>query len=138
MTERPDPDPSSITRYIVETFDDVDVAAVDGGTFFACDPDTHWPAFATVVTSDAFDDASNLGRPGVFRVNISVGKSTFDEVVGGAVAPDFTALDRVMPHPVYAKQHWVCVLNPSAATFERYLRPMLAEAYARVKRESEG
>jgi hypothetical protein len=33
-------------------------------------------------------------------------------------APDFTALGRIMPHPVYGKINWGCVLNPSAETFE--------------------
>jgi hypothetical protein len=33
-----------------------------------------------------------------------------------------------MPHPVYGKMYWVCVLNPSAATFEA-VKPLLAEAY---------
>ena len=36
-----------------------------------------------------------------------------------------------MPHPVYAAQSWVCVLNPSDATFES-LRPLLAEAHQRA------
>ena len=33
-----------------------------------------------------------------------------------------------MPHPVYAEQHWVSVLNPSPATFER-IKPLLGSAY---------
>ncbi len=33
-------------------------------------------------------------------------------------------VDRLLPHPVYGRMHWVCVLNPSAATFES-LRPCL-------------
>jgi hypothetical protein len=32
-----------------------------------------------------------------------------------------------MPHPVYGKQHWACVLNPSDATFND-VKPLLAEA----------
>jgi predicted DNA-binding protein (MmcQ/YjbR family) len=44
---------------------------------------------------------------------------------------DFTALDRLMPHPVYGRNHWVCVLNPSEATFET-LKPLLEEAYDRA------
>ena len=34
-----------------------------------------------------------------------------------------------MPHPVYGRMHWICVVNPSEATFET-LMPSLAEAYA--------
>ena len=41
---------------------------------------------------------------------------------------DFTLLDQVLPHPVYGKLYWVCVLNPSDTTFEA-MRPLLAEAY---------
>jgi hypothetical protein len=48
---------------------------------------------------------------------------------------DFTVLDQLLPHPVYAPQSWVCVLNPSAETFER-LRPLPAEAYGRVARRT--
>jgi Family of unknown function (DUF6194) len=42
---------------------------------------------------------------------------------------DFTALDQILPHPVYAPQSWVCVLSPSDATFQATVRPLLAEAY---------
>ena len=41
---------------------------------------------------------------------------------------DFTALDTIMPHPDYAAQSWICVLNPSDTTFHT-LRPLLSEAY---------
>lgn len=33
-----------------------------------------------------------------------------------------------MPHPVYGRMHWICVLNPSEATFEK-IKPLLAQAY---------
>jgi hypothetical protein len=45
-----------------------------------------------------------------------------------------TALDRLMPHPVYATQHWVSILNPSAATFDTVVKPLLDEAHERVAR----
>jgi hypothetical protein len=92
------------------------------------------------VTKDygEFDRASNLDRPGVFRLNVGVGRETYRSLFGprsggDAAGPadaghDFAALDRLLPHPVYAPQSWVCVLNPSAETFER-VRPLLAEAY---------
>lgn len=122
-----------------------------GDTFFIYDPD-HDPAlgptgphrfpFATIVTKDYgdFDNASNLDRPGVFRLNIGLPRRRFLELFGPAIPEagpdgvvrtghDFTALDTLMPHPVYAAHGWVCVLNPSAATF-RTLEPLLAEAYA--------
>ncbi len=52
------------------------------------------------------------------------------------------ALDQLLPRPVYARQRWVCVLNPSDATFEK-VKPLLAEAYGlavnrNAKRASRG
>jgi hypothetical protein len=44
---------------------------------------------------------------------------------------DFTALNRLLPHPVYAPQSWVCVLNPDEDTFKT-VQSLLAEAYDRA------
>jgi len=63
-----------------------------------------------------------------------VSRATFQSVVGAMSDPDYTALDRLMPHPVYALQHWVSVLNPSVGTFESVVKPLLEEAHARVAR----
>jgi len=41
---------------------------------------------------------------------------------------DFTALDKILPHPVYAWVAWVCVLNPSGQAFEE-LKLFIQEAY---------
>jgi hypothetical protein len=88
----------------------------------------------------SFDNASQLNRPHVFRLNIGVSRDTFralfDPPPGAARdtsanSHDFAALDRLMPHPVYAPQSWVCVLNPGPETFEA-VKPLLAEAYARA------
>ena len=86
--------------------------------------------FATIVIKDYgdFDDASDLDRPGVYRLNVGVGKETYRSLFPGEGEHDFTALDVLMPHPVYGRQHWVCVLNPSEKTFET-VKPLLAEAY---------
>jgi hypothetical protein len=143
-------DQSSIVGYIADTFAGVDVVTpadgiASGDTFFIYDPDRnlgekHRFPFATIVTKDHgdFDRASDLDRPGVFRLNVGVSRETYRSLFGpqpgrgaaGAVdtGHDFTALDRLLPHPVYAPQSWVSVLNPSADTFER-VRPLLAEAY---------
>jgi hypothetical protein len=129
-------DETSIRRYITETFADVDVIDASGASFFFYDPDHMFP-FATLVTNDDHDQASNLNRPSVFRLNIGVSKQTFQSLFGSGPAPsgegaegghDFTALDRIMPHPVYGKMYWICVLNPSTETFKR-MQTLLAEAY---------
>jgi hypothetical protein len=99
--------------------------------------------FATIVTKDytGFDEASDLDRPGVFRLNIAVGRRAFEEMFGHSPAAhaehhteyDYTALDTFVPHPVYAVQGWASILNPRAENAEK-LRSLLAGAHARAKR----
>jgi hypothetical protein len=142
-------DQAAITAYIVETCPGTDVITgtegiAAGDTFFIYDPDRDLQdkqrlPFATIVTKDYgdFDNASNLNREGVFRLNVGVSRDTFRSLFDDDATYDFTALDRLMPHPVYGRQSWICVLNPSAETFER-MKPLLREAYeiavARVTR----
>jgi len=148
-------DEAAISQYITDTFAsiDVDVASRESGapevawgdSFFFYDPDRTLPPdrrmpFATIVTKDYgdFDCASNLNRPSVFRLNVGVSKQTYQSLFGaqsssseasGEGGYDFTALDQLLPHPVYGRMYWVCVLNPSTATFQAVVRPLLAEAY---------
>ena len=131
-------DEKRITDYIMNTFAGVETTTTLGYTFFFYGPDRMLP-FVTIATADNEGDrVSDLDRPGVFRLNIGVSKQTFQALFGtGKVdvsAYDFTALDTIMPHPDYAPQSWICVLNPSDPTFQT-LRPLLSEAYKRaVKR----
>lgn len=137
-------DEVSITQLITNAFDDVDVVEATGDRYFFYNPPGELPAdhrfpFATLVTSDAHDRASDLNRHAVFRLNVGVKSDTYRSLFGpqpsfrtdGGVADtghDYTALNQIMPHPVYAAMSWVCVLNPSDATLET-VRPLLAEAY---------
>jgi len=89
----------------------------NGDVFAIYDPDGDYEqrprqGWATIVNSDVNDTASDLDRPGVFRLNIGLPRHRFDELADSTIAYDMTALDVVMPHPVYAGYHWVCVLNP--------------------------
>jgi hypothetical protein len=133
--EAPGPDPEAITAYIVDTFPGVDIVSGLGATFFSLDPEKHWPNFVTIVTTDEHDvgSPSNLtARPDVFRLNIGVSRTTFDRLVGGVSEPDYGASNRLLPHPVYAKQLWISILNPGHVTFEAVVKPLIAEAHARV------
>lgn len=126
---------SSITEFITTAFVNVETTNAFGYTFFFYGAD-HTLPFATLARADnEHDCVSNLDRPDVFRLNIGVGKQTFQSLFGtGRVdigTYDFTALDTIMPHPEYAAQSWLCVLNPSDTTFQM-LRPLLAEAYERA------
>ncbi len=128
------PDPEAVTHTILEMYPDADLVQAMGATFFSLDAEKHWPNFATIVTTDEHDAGapSNLARPGVFRLNLGVGRATFQRLVGGAVEPDFAAFDRILPHPVYARQLWISILNPTDATFRDVVLPLLAEAHDRL------
>ena len=133
------PDHDAVVRAITEAFPDADVVTAMGATFFSLDPEKHWPNFATIVTTDEHDmgSPSDLSaRPDVYRLNIGVSRQTFDRLVGSHTDPDFAALDRLLPHPVYAQQHWISILNPSVETFESIVRPLLREAHDRIDRQS--
>ncbi len=130
-------DETSVGNYITQTFPGVETAENFGYMFFFYGADRMLP-FATLANADYdYDRFSNLDRPGVFRLNIGVSRQTFVSLFGTASVDvstyDFTALDLIMPHPEYAKQHWVCVLSPSEKTFEK-VRPLLAEAHGMAVR----
>jgi hypothetical protein len=146
-------DESAITDYIRNSFEGVDVVVASrengapeiawGDSFFIYDPNRDLPEtrrfpFATIVTKDYgdFDNRSNLDRSGVFRLNIGVTKETYQSLFGKDDDHDFTALDLLLPHPVYGPNHWVCVVNPSDATFES-IKPLLSEAHAIAVRRAD-
>src|SRR3954451_6490031 len=114
---------AAITQFVTETFSNVETAENFGYMFFFYASERKLP-FATIATSDnEYDRVSQLDRPGVFRLNIGITKPTFQSLFGSG-APDvtnydFTVVDTIMPHPDYASQNYVCVLNPSAPTFEK-------------------
>ena len=125
-------DEKSLTDYITNTFAGVETTTNLSYTFFFYGSERMLP-FATIAsTGNAYEQVSRLDRPGVFRLNIGVSKPTFQSLFGtgkvAVAAYDFTALDTLMPHPEYAAQSWLCVLNPSAATLQT-LQPLLHEAY---------
>ena len=131
--EAVEPTPNSVVAYITETWRETDVVQAMNAWFFSLDPDKHWPNFATLVTTDEHDHASDLSRPGVYRLNIGVDRETFEAIAAGAGSdPDYTAFDRVLPHPVYAAQRWVCIVKPSAATFRDVVVPLLTLAHDRL------
>jgi predicted DNA-binding protein (MmcQ/YjbR family) len=129
---------AAITRYLVETFDDVQHDDTTGDVFYFHGADRMIP-FATIVTRDNdFDHVSRLDRPGVYRLNVGVSPATQQAAVDPAPegGHDHSALDRLMPHWYYGRAGWVSVLNPSPTTFEA-LKPLLAEAYqAATKRQA--
>jgi len=130
------PDAASIVEYIRAAYPETDILESGGTWFFSFDPERHFPNYATIVTNNDYDDGSDLHRPGVFRLNLGLGRATFERLVGDRIdpqaPPDYTALDTVLPHPTYAAQLWISILNPSEATFRDIIVPLIAEAHDRL------
>lgn len=132
-------------RYISETFEGLVTPMNADDTFFIYDPDGDLPAerqmpFATIVTGDTYDTVSDLSRPGAYRLNIGLTRATYTALFGavpterddkGILSTGFDPAtpDLLMPHPIYAAQHWVSVVNPGPATAQA-VKPLLDEAYA--------
>ena len=141
-------DEDQIIQYITVTFEGVDVLRPTDGpgandTFFYYDPERNRDPqrslpFATIVTKDygEYDNKSKLDRPGAYRLNIGVSRQTFRTLFpsdGDTSTIDYAAFDTLLPHPLYAAQSFVSVLNPTAQTFDRTIKPLLAEAYVMVE-----
>jgi len=139
-----------MTRYIADAFDGVRTLDAAGDTFLLYDPAGDLPAerqlpFATIVTGDHYDTVSHLDRPDTYRLNIGLTKATYASWFGAPPRQrdadgvletgfDYAAVDTLLPHPTYAAQHWVCVVNPGEATLAT-VRTMLAEAHAFAARK---
>lgn len=94
----------------------------------------------TVKEKDGNNDkGSNLDRENIYRVNVGLRKPSFEKIFGEIpkrpnaartvdMNYDFTELNKIIPHPVYAWMGWISALNPSKETFE-ILKPLIQEAY---------
>jgi hypothetical protein len=93
--------------------------------------DDHLLSFATIANADnEWDNVSNLNREGVFRVNIGISRETFDTLIGEPSEPlDYSFLNTFLPHPEYAKQNFICILNPSGENAEK-TKELIREAHA--------
>ena len=113
-----------------------------GDSFFYYDPDGNAAnqqlPFATLVVSDypGFDTESRLDRDGAFRLNVAVGRAAYERLLGHSPAAhdehhadyDYAELDVRLPHPIYAGQGWVSIVNPGPRTAELAQR-LVVEAH---------
>ncbi|WP_407653478.1 DUF6194 family protein [Actinoplanes oblitus] len=114
-----------------------------GDRFFFAGEDRMRP-FATIVVQDVpgFDERSDLDRPGVFRLNVELGRERFKALFGYGPeqftehesAIDFTASGRWFPHPVYAVQGWGSMIDPDPAVVQPLLEHARARSAARLRR----
>ena len=139
--------PQHVGQAILATYDGVVPVQSWGETSFFYNPGlalVRGAYFCTLKDHDGENDrASALDRPGVYRLSFGVTQSTYVRIFGprptrsgkgGVVegAWQFTALDRLTPHPVYAWMGWLSILNPTAPTFAE-LQPLLGEAHRRAR-----
>jgi hypothetical protein len=127
----------------VATLDNVQREENFGYTFFFVGDD-HLVPFVTIADSDnEYDSVSKLNREGVFRINIGVSRETFTSLLADSSSEnvDYSALDVFLPHPDYAKQHFVCILNPSPKN-EAVTKKLIVEAHSiaasRLQRKKRG
>lgn len=97
-----------------------------GDHFFYFAPDGQVPRreqpYATIVTKNyPGDTLSDLDEPGRWRLNIHVGQPACADLLGADEKPDahrvdLAEVDTVIPHPIYARQGWIAIVNPGART----------------------
>ncbi len=136
-------EPDKILSYCLDNLDDVVLAESWGEKGIFYNPQNILKRgiyILTVKEKDGENDkSSDLNRDNIYRVNLGVRKKTFIEIFGDTpprpakgkavdMDYDFSELNRLIPHPVYAWMSWICILNPSEQAFE-HLKPLIQEAY---------
>lgn len=139
--------PDEILKYCLENLDGtvLETGWGERGIFYNPDDKLKRGIYIlTVKEKDGDNDkGSDLDREGIYRVNLGIRKSTFSEMFGstperpgkGCVVDmdyDFSSINTIIPHPVYAWMGWICVLNPSPKCFEE-LKPLIRESYEFAK-----
>lgn len=104
--------------------------------------------FCTIKEHDGANDrSSGLDRSGVFRLALGLPAERYERLFGSrpvrpakgaavSTGHDFTRLDVVTPHPIYAWMGWIQVLNPSEGTFES-MQSLFVDSYDDVVRKFE-
>lgn len=131
------PSLNTVTLDILALGVDIHVDTTTPDLFFFRGEERHMP-FATIVTRDtAFDSFSRLDADDAFRLNVELDRTAFAEIFPGLDSRsalenadlDYKVRDRLMPHPIYGRMHWVCVIAPDAVYSE--CMALLKKAYAR-------
>ncbi|WUJ69927.1 DUF6194 family protein [Kribbella soli] len=127
---------------MIRAYDGVRVLEAQDDLFYLYDPAADLPPerqqpFATIVTGDHYEKVSRLDEPDAWRLNIGLTKATYTSLLGPVPTErdadwvldsghDYTARNTLMPHPFYASQYWVAIVNPVEL---EPLTSLLDEAY---------
>jgi hypothetical protein len=135
-----------LTHFLLEKFPGLIVIKAWGETSFFFNPDgssSRGTYFCTIKEKNGKNDQSSaLDRPEIYRFSFALARATFLELFGsipqrppkGGIITgphDFTQLDTLLPHPIYAWMCWVAILNPSEQSFSK-LEGMLEQSYQLV------
>ena len=138
--------PKALKDYILEEFEGVNCVNSWGESSFFYNLNDRLPRgtyFCTLKEKDGDNDkGSDINRVDVYRFNFGLPEKQFVELFGekpkrpekGQTIEgpwDFTALNILMPHPIYGWMGWVAILNPTHESFSR-IKPLLSLAYLKA------
>lgn len=98
---------------------------------------------ATIKEKDGPNDqSSKLDRENIYRLSFGIGKKHYQELFGalpkrpekGKIVEldiDFTKLQQLMPHPIYAWMSWVAILSPKTENI-KMLQHLLNISYEKA------
>lgn len=136
--------PEKIIENIVGSFDGVVPKSSWGETSLFYNPGKVLPNgvyFCTIKEKNGDNDkSSKLDRSGVFRLSVGINKESYETLFGekpkspakGCIINtkhDFTAVNELMPHPIYGWMSWVQILNPTETVFSELL-PLIKGAHS--------
>jgi len=128
--------PSKIIEKICSRLDGIKPKSSWGETSLFYNPDNLLPNgvyFCTIKEKNGDNDkASELDRDNVFRISIGLPPKIYEDLFGikptrptkGCIVStkhDFTQLNALMPHPIYAWMSWAQILSPSQEKFDEIL-----------------
>lgn len=139
-------DPEKVYEFASAHLDDVNLLPAWGEQALFYNPGNQLKRgtyFATVKEKNGENDqASQLDRTNVWRLNIGINKKTFEEMFGPAPARppkggiiegewNFAALDTITPHPVYGWMNWIAICCPSDLNW-KHCQELLRDAHVRA------
>lgn len=122
-----------LENWILNHYDGLIVTNAYRERSFFYNPDRSLPKgvyFATIKESHGPNDkSSNLDRDNVYRLSLGVGKKNYQELFGAIpkrpekgeivdLEMNFTELQKLMPHPIYAWLNWIAILSPNIENVE--------------------
>lgn len=137
-----------LTRLILDRYEGLICKEAYRETTFFYNPDQLLPNgiyVCTIKSEDGPNDkASDLNRASVYRLSCGLPADKYYDLFGAKpkrpakgqtvdLEVDFTALDQIIPHPIYAWMGWVCVNNPEEETLRHFLA-LMDFSYEKAKR----